>query len=78
MAENTAAGEDIGTAVSATDADADTLTYSLGGEDAGDFAIDTGTGQLRTSAALDYETETSYAVTVGVSDGNGGSDSRSR
>ena len=73
--ENTAAGEDIGAAVSATDADADTLTYSLSGTDAADFAIDTATGQLRTSAALDYETETSYAVTVGVSDGNGGSDS---
>ena len=73
VAENTAAGEDIGAAVSATDADADTLTYSLSGTDAGDFAIDAATGQLRTSAALDYETETSYAVTVGVSDGNGGS-----
>ena len=71
--ENTAAGEDIGTPVTATDADGDTLAYSLSGTDAADFAIDTGTGQLRTSAALDYETETSHEVTVGVSDGNGGS-----
>ncbi len=75
VAENTAAGEDIGAAVSATDADADTLAYSLSGTDAADFAIDTGTGQLRTSGALDYETQASYAVTVEVSDGNGGSDS---
>lgn len=32
-------------------------------------------GQLRTSAALDYETKTTYSLTVNVSDGNGGSDS---
>ena len=75
VAEDTISGQDIGTAVSATDADDDTLTYSLGGTDASSFSINSGTGQLRTSAALDYETKTSYSVTVSVSDGNGGSDS---
>ena len=75
IAENTASGSNIGTAVSATDADNDTLTYSLGGTDAASFSIDTATGQLQTSAALDYETKTSYSVTVSVSDGNGGNDS---
>ena len=31
-------------------------------------------GQLKTSAALDYETQSSYKVTVEVSDGRGGTD----
>ena len=73
--ENTASGQNIGTPVEATDADTnDTLTYTLGGTDAGSFDIDTGSGQLKTKAALDHETKSSYTVTVSVSDGNGGSD----
>ena len=75
IAENTASGQNIGAAVSATDADTnDTLTYSLGGTDAESFSIVSTTGQLRTSAALDYETKSSYTVTVDVSDGNDGLD----
>ena len=76
VAENTTSGQDIGTAIAATDADSgDTLEYTLGGTDAASFAIDSTSGQLQTSAALDFETTSSYAVTVSVSDGNGGSDS---
>ena len=75
IAENTAAGTNIGTPIAATDADNDTLTYSLNGTDAASFSIVSTTGQLQTSAALDYETQTSYSVTVSVSDDNGGSDS---
>ena len=67
--ENTAAGIDIGLPVSATDPNVgDTLTYSLSGTDAASFDIDTSTGQLRTRAALDYETKFNYSVTVTVSD----------
>ena len=76
VAENTASGTNIGIAVAATDSDSgDTLTYSLGGTDASSFSIVSTSGQLQTSAALDYETKTSYSVTISVSDGNGGSDS---
>ena len=75
ITENTAANTNIGTAISATDADNDTLTYTLGGTDAAAFSIVSSSGQLQTKAALDYETKTSYSVTVSVSDGNGGSDS---
>ena len=50
VVENTAAGEDIGDPVAATDADADTLTYTLGGDDAASFDIDGATGQLLTTA----------------------------
>ena len=76
VAENTTASTNIGTAVAATDADSgDTLEYTLGGTDAASFAIVSTSGQLQTSAALDFETTSSYAVEVSVSDGNGGSDS---
>ena len=75
VAENTASGENIGNAFAATDADNDTLTYSLGGTDAAAFSIVSTTGQLQTNADLDYETKSSYSVTVSVSDGDGGSDS---
>ena len=75
IAENTAAGINIGATIAATDANNDTLTYTLGGTDAASFAIDSTTGQLKTQAALDYETKSSYSVTVSVSDDNGGSDS---
>ena len=74
IAENTPAGQHIGNAVTATDADRHTLTYTLGGTDAAAFEIDATTGQLKTKAALDYETKRSYAVTVSVADGNGGTD----
>ena len=49
--------------------DGDALTYTLGGDDAGAFDIDAATGQLMTSAALDYETKMSYTVTVTASSG---------
>ena len=76
VAENTASSRNIGTAIAATDADGgDTLRYTLGGTDMASFAIVSTSGQLQTRAALDFETKSSYAVTVSVSDGNGGSDS---
>ena len=75
VAENTATDINIGTAVAATDADNDTLTYTLGGTDATSFAIVGTSGQLKTSASLDYEDKTSYSVTITVSDGKGGTDS---
>ena len=75
VAENTAADTNIGIAVAATDADNDTLTYTLSGTDAISFAIENTTGHLKTKATLNYETKSSYLVTVSVSDDNGGSDS---
>ena len=69
VAENTAAGTAVGDPVAATDEDGDALTYTLGGDDADSFAIDAETGQLMTSAALDYETKMSYTVTVSASSG---------
>ncbi len=71
VVENTATNTNIGAPVAATDPDAgDTLTYSLGGTDAASFAINASSGQLKTEAALDYETKASYSITVSVSDGD--------
>ena len=50
------------------DPDGDTLTYSLGGEDAGSFEIDSSTGQLWSKAPLDYETQAAYSLVVSVRD----------
>ena len=68
MAENTAAGANIGAPVGATDADNDALTYTLGGVDAASFSIVPSTGQLQTLAALNFEGKNSYSVTVSASD----------
>ncbi len=68
VAENTAAGANIGAPVGATDADNDALTYTLGGDDAASFAIVPSTGQLQTLAALNFEGKNSYSVTVSASD----------
>ena len=68
VAENTPAGQNIGSPVSATDPNGDTLTYALGGTDAASFDINTATGQLMTKVALDYETKSSYSVAVDAKD----------
>ena len=73
VAENTPADADIGEPVAASDFNRDTLTYSLRGTAADLFDIDASSGQLLTKAALDYETEASYAVIVAVSDGKSSS-----
>ena len=75
VAEDTAAGKDIGNPVAASDANRDALTYALSGTDAASFDIDMESGQLMTLAALDYETKASYSVTVTASDSGGLSDS---
>ena len=73
VAENTAAGVDIGLPVAATDV-VGTVSYTLAGADAGSFAIDAATGQLQTSAALDYETKSRYEVIVTATDSTGSVD----
>ena len=77
-----ATASNIGAAVAATGPDdVDTLTYFLEGTDAegtdaARFGIISTSGQLRTKVGekYDYEAKSSYAVTVRVEDGNGGSD----
>ena len=74
VAEHTAAGEDIGEPVMATDPDAgDVVTYALGGRDAVSFDLVRSTGQLQTNLALDYERQREYEVTITARDDHGGS-----
>ena len=75
VAENTGADTGIGTPFTATDSDADILTYLLTGAGRGVFSIDPDSGQLRTRAPLDHETVSSYTLSLQVSDGAGGADS---
>ena len=73
--ENSAVDTNVGAVVTATDADNDTLTYSLDGTDAASFAIDSGTGQIKTVTGVTYNfeaTQNTYAVTVKADDDNGG------
>ena len=72
IAENSAVGTNVGAAVTATDTEGDTLTYSLTGTDAGKFAIGSSTGRItvKTGYVPNYEAKTSYSVTVNVSDKN--------
>ena len=76
VAENAAAGTNIGAPIAATDGDGDTLVYAIEDPTVGagaHFGIDSGTGQLKTKGALDYESgTTSYSIRVTVSDGRGG------
>ncbi len=68
---------DVGAAVTAADADNDTLAYSLEGSDSGKFAIEPGSGQIKTRVGESYDREAraNYTVVVEAEDGNGGSDS---
>ncbi len=64
--ENSAAGTSVGVTAFATDGDGsnNTVTYSLTDTAGGLFTIDTNTGIVTTTAALDAETATSYDITV--------------
>ena len=65
--------------IRAYDDDQDELTYSLSGPDAEyfEFRLHPGssTGRLYSKVSFDYESKSSYSVTVDVTDGRGGSDS---
>ena len=76
VAENTLPNTDVGAPIAATDRDGDTLDYTLEGADAGSFDVlsTSDGGQIRTSASLNHEEKSSYAVTVRVRDGRGGTD----
>ena len=57
ISELTETGTNIGNPIAASDQDNDTLTYSLGGDNADVFSIDATNGQLKTKEPLDYESK---------------------
>ena len=66
--ENTRGTQNVGSPVSASDADSNRLTYSLEGPGADSFTIVSNSGQIRTRSPLDFESRQSYSVTVKVDD----------
>jgi hypothetical protein len=58
----------IGT-VTATDADGDTINFSLAGTDASLLSVNSSTGVLTFNSSVDYETKSTYSVTTIASDG---------
>ena len=64
VSESAAEGDDVGTPVTATDVEGDTLTYSLSG--AAEFVIGSTTGQIQVApgAAFNAATQDTYTVTV--------------
>ncbi len=70
IAEDAAVGDAVG-AVSASDGDNDSLTYTIeAGNGDGKFAISS-RGTVTVAAALDHETTASHALTVQADDSNG-------
>ena len=74
VSEDAANPTELGSPVSATDPDGDTLTYTLEGPDATSFSLNFANGQLSTAVALDYETKVAYYLVMKVYDARGGSD----
>ena len=70
VTENTPPEGDVVEAVVAEPADAELLTYKLGGVDTGSFTIDRESGQIKVGKGtkLDYETKETYTVTVTATD----------
>ncbi|USE37007.1 cadherin repeat domain-containing protein [Endozoicomonas sp. SCSIO W0465] len=67
IAEDAQPGTEVGQ-VQASDADGDTLTFSLTDDAGGLFAIDGATGVITVAGVLDYETASSHQLTVRVAD----------
>ena len=66
FAENTSTGTTIATS-SASDPESETITYTLSGTGSDNFSVDS-SGNVTLSSALDYETTTSYTLTLTCSD----------
>ena len=59
----------VGGVYRATDADGDTVTYTLSGPNGSQYQIGSADGVLKTLASLDHETNTTDSITVTASDG---------
>jgi hypothetical protein len=70
LAENSGAAQAIYTIV-ATDEDAEaSITYAIGGTDAGLLSVDSSTGVVILTADPDFEEKSSYSFEVTASDGS--------
>ena len=73
VSESAPTGTLVGQVSAMDDDEDDTVEYSItGGGEAGKFDIDSSTGQITVVGSLDYDTDSSYALTVEASDDRGG------
>jgi Ca2+-binding RTX toxin-like protein len=70
VSEDAIAGMAVGITASASDADGDSITYSLLDDAGGLFGINATSGVVTVAGALDYETAQSHQISVQASDGN--------
>ena len=71
LAEDVSTGTSVAT-ISASDAESEAITYSITAGNTGNaFTINSSTGVITTAAALDYETTTSYSLTITATDAFG-------
>lgn len=68
--ENTEEGINIGSPISATDANGDRLTYSLDSYGARRFSVNAGSGQLKTARKLNFEYQEKHVFEMYVTDGS--------
>ncbi len=66
--ENSAADINIGDPITAVDPEGGDVTYSLTGANAGLFAVDASSGQVKSKASLNYELASEYTVAFTASD----------
>ena len=70
LPENAVRGQGVGIPVQASDPDGDKVAYRLSGPDAGSFAIDARSGQMRTSVSFQGSgAQNKHRVIVSASDG---------
>ena len=75
IAENAGSYTPVGAPLAASDQDGDALSYHItGGNGDRKFSIDLNVGDILLVRGLDYETKSSYTLTVEVRDGKGGKD----
>ena len=67
VAEDVSTGTSIATS-SVSDPESDNVSYTLGGVGSSNFSVDSN-GTVTVANSLDYETQTSYELTLTVSDG---------
>ena len=74
LVENTAPNQNVGLPITATDADGDSLTYTMEGQDKDRFTFVPATAQIQTKPGqtYDYETHELFVVDVIANDGQGG------
>ena len=71
LAEDVSTGTSVAT-ISASDAESEAITYAITAGNTGNaFTINSSTGAITTAAALDYETTTSYSLTITATDAFG-------